>query len=58
MHTLPLRFDIRFVAGFVRRTLKKGLKRPTIRVEPRLVPVKIQRHNQTTFPPRDDGTLR
>ncbi len=58
MHTLPLSFDIRLVAGFVLRTLKKALKRPTVRVEPRLAPVKIHRHNQITFPPRDDGTLR
>ena len=52
MTTLPLRFDLQFVAGFVRRTLKKGLKRPTVRVESRLVPVKIQRHNRDTFPPQ------
>ena len=58
MLTLPLSFDLNFVAGFVRRTLKKSLRRTTLRAHPALVPVKVQRHSRNNFPPRVDGTLR
>lgn len=58
MPTLPIRFDLNFVAGFVRRTLKKTLKRSTVGVQPALAPVKVQRHGRDNFPPSDGGTLR